>query len=40
MELTDKMKREQELLQNLIQADEEDKKIQNNDYFAKTKSNS
>ena len=40
MELTDKMKREQELLQNLIQADEEDKKIQNKDYFAKTKSNS
>lgn len=34
MEENDKFQREQSMLQNLIDADEEDKKHMNNDYFA------
>jgi hypothetical protein len=38
MELNDKLQREAEMLKKLVEADEEDKKQVNNDYFAKTKS--
>ena len=37
MEIDDKLKREAELLQNFIAADEEDKKENENDYFKKTR---
>jgi hypothetical protein len=36
MEMDDKLQREASMLENLIAADEEDKKSVNNDYFAKT----
>lgn len=38
MEIDDKLKRESELLKSLIQADEEQSKETNNDYFKKTSS--
>jgi hypothetical protein len=37
MEIDDKLKREAEMLKNLIDADEEDQKSNETDYFKKTR---